>query len=225
MNQAGSALRDAEEFNDIYLRVLEAAGAQTQQDLAERLGIRQSSVSDAKKKKRVPASWILSLCLEAGYNPRWLLSGEPPRRLTAPDAGDALDSSEGLTIVAVNAPTPSRGANGAWTAPETDRICIPSSYRRPGLLVFTATDDSLSPVIRRGAYVGVETRRRNIAEGDVHAVLLPEVGLVFRRVFVDIGRGALRLQGEGKGVFDLHLPLDRKDERLVGRVAWTMQEI
>lgn len=225
MNQAGSALRDIEEFNGIYSRVLEAAGAQTQQDLAERLGIRQSSVSDAKKKKRVPASWILSLCLEAGYNPRWLLTGEPPRRLVSPNAGDAPDAREGLSIVAVNAPTPTRGENGAWTAPETDRICIPSAYHRPGLLVFTASDDSLLPVIRRGAYVGVETQRRSIAEGDVHAVLLPGAGLVFRRVFVDIGRSALRLLGEGKGVFDLHLPLEKKDEHLVGRVAWTMQEI
>lgn len=225
MNQAGSPLRDFIGFEDIYVRVLEAAGAHTQQDLAERLGIRQSSVSDAKKKKRVPASWILSLCLEAGYNPRWLLTGEPPRRLVSADAEGGSDSKDGLTIVTVNAPTPSRDAKGVWTAPEADRICIPSAYHRPGLLVFTATDDSLAPVIRRGAYVGVETRRRNIAEGDVHAVLLPEVGLVFRRIFLDIGRGAFRLQGEGKGVLDLHLPLEKKDERLVGRVAWTMQEL
>lgn len=60
-------------------RVFEAAGCRTQVELAEFLGVRQSSVSDAKKRGSVPAEWLLKLLLLRGINPVWVLTGQGAR--------------------------------------------------------------------------------------------------------------------------------------------------
>lgn len=60
-------------------RVFEAAGCRTQVELAEFLGVRQSSVSDAKKRGSVPAEWLLKLLFLRGINPIWVLTGQGAR--------------------------------------------------------------------------------------------------------------------------------------------------
>lgn len=57
-------------------RFFEAAECRTQVELAEFLGIRQSSISDAKKRGVIPAEWLLTLWRKKGVNPDWVLTGE-----------------------------------------------------------------------------------------------------------------------------------------------------
>ena len=56
-------------------RVFEAAGCRTQSELADFLGVRQSSISDAKKRMAIPAEWLLKLLKKQGINPDWVRSG------------------------------------------------------------------------------------------------------------------------------------------------------
>ncbi len=62
-------------------RVFEAAECRTQSELAEFLSIRQSSISDAKRRGAVPAEWLLKLLLLKGVNPVWVLTGQGSRWL------------------------------------------------------------------------------------------------------------------------------------------------
>ena len=62
-------------------RVFEAAGCRTQSELAEFLGVRQSSISDAKKRGSVPADWLLTLLCKKWINPTWVLPGQGARML------------------------------------------------------------------------------------------------------------------------------------------------
>ena len=62
-------------------RVYEAVPCRTQVELAEFLGIRQSSISDAKRRGAVPAEWLLKLLLMKGINPVWVLTGQGSRWL------------------------------------------------------------------------------------------------------------------------------------------------
>jgi len=73
----------AVKFNDFMDRVRESTGLRTQIQLAEELGIRQSSISDAKRRGQVPAAWLLTLLFKRGINPVWMLSGQGAR-YTAP---------------------------------------------------------------------------------------------------------------------------------------------
>lgn len=60
-------------------RVFEIVQCKTQMELADYLGIRQSSISDAKRRNSVPAEWLIKLLRMKGINPDWVLSGQGPR--------------------------------------------------------------------------------------------------------------------------------------------------
>ncbi|WP_051693964.1 S24 family peptidase [Desulfohalovibrio reitneri] len=223
-------LRNPEHFEEIFHRVQTASGARTQVELAARLGIRQSSVSDAKKNRRVPASWVLSLALD-GWNPRWLVAGEPPRSLTGADEADAEGVAEsttgygGVSMITVHSQDGEMGAEGRWTAPELGRVGVPANLARQDVLAVRMQDSGMAPTVRRGALVGVDLARRGVQEGDVYAVAIPGMGMVLRRVFLDLSEDALILKGEDAAAPGDRLPLAQKSDRLIGRVAWVVQEL
>ena len=73
-------MNDLNEKN-AFSRVLEVSGCRTQVELADMLGIKQSSISDAKKRNAVPAEWLIKLLRLKGINPEWVLTGESPKYL------------------------------------------------------------------------------------------------------------------------------------------------
>ena len=68
-------------FPEAYARIQEATGCRTQTELAAYLGIRQSSISDAKRRGSIPADWLLILLRRKGFNPDWMISGQGARFL------------------------------------------------------------------------------------------------------------------------------------------------
>ena len=56
-------------FQDAYERILQSTGLRTQTDVAAMLGVKQSSISDAKRRNHIPDSWILTLFNKKGLNP------------------------------------------------------------------------------------------------------------------------------------------------------------
>lgn len=73
-------------FESQYKRVFDAAECRTQTELAAILNIRQSSISDAKKRKRIPADWRVKLFEKKRINPEWILYGEGAKYLVPADA-------------------------------------------------------------------------------------------------------------------------------------------
>lgn len=71
-------------------RFFEAAECRTQTELAEFLGIRQSSIADAKKRGRVPAEWLLTLWRKKGVNPDWVLTGQGAKGLQPAECAETL---------------------------------------------------------------------------------------------------------------------------------------
>ena len=65
-----------ESFDAQYRRVFEAAECKTQVELAELLEIRQSSISDAKRRESVPSEWIVKLFDKKRISPDWLRTGQ-----------------------------------------------------------------------------------------------------------------------------------------------------
>lgn len=66
------------DIDEILDRMIKAIGGKTQADLGKALGVAQASISDAKRKKKVPPEWFLKLCTGRGLNPNWLLTGKGP---------------------------------------------------------------------------------------------------------------------------------------------------
>ncbi len=74
------------DFESQYRRVFEAAECKTQVDLAVFLEVKQSSISDAKRRKNIPADWRVKLFEKKRINPDWLLSGEGAKYFAPTDA-------------------------------------------------------------------------------------------------------------------------------------------
>ncbi|MDR3074116.1 MAG: helix-turn-helix domain containing protein [Deltaproteobacteria bacterium] len=75
-------------MNAPLTRVFEAANCRTQEELAGLLGIRQSAISDAKRRGSVPSEWLVCLFRLRNVNPEWVLTGCGPRFL---DKGNGQD--------------------------------------------------------------------------------------------------------------------------------------
>ena len=69
-------------------RVFEAAACRTQIELATFLGVRQSSISDAKRRGSIPPEWLVTLLLKQWINPAWVLTGKGSRYLQPAEPED-----------------------------------------------------------------------------------------------------------------------------------------
>lgn len=68
-------------FYAAYSRMVEVTGLLTQVDMAEFLNVRQSSISDAKKRNTVPEGWLVKILRKTGVNPDWIISGQGSKYL------------------------------------------------------------------------------------------------------------------------------------------------
>ncbi|WP_051677199.1 helix-turn-helix domain-containing protein [Maridesulfovibrio frigidus] len=91
-------MRGTIEFEAVLLRLGEAfliEGRPTQVKLAEALGIRQSSISDAKRRNSIPAEWFVKALEIGGVDPDWIRTGEGPKfRVLSDEATGALTITE-----------------------------------------------------------------------------------------------------------------------------------
>ena len=69
-------------FQEQLERIKLISDARTQVELAKFLGIRQSEVSDAKRRREIPSSWLVILMLMKNVNPEWILTGKGPDSIT-----------------------------------------------------------------------------------------------------------------------------------------------
>ena len=74
-------------FEAQMARIKFIAQAKTQCQLAEVLGIKQASISEASKRGSVPASWLVVLVQKFRANPDWILEGAMPVFLMAREGG------------------------------------------------------------------------------------------------------------------------------------------
>ena len=72
-------------FEGFFRRASQALGLRTQAELAGRLGLHRSAVTQAKKKNAVPKAWVLAVSRQARVDPDWLESGRTAGRLGGDD--------------------------------------------------------------------------------------------------------------------------------------------
>lgn len=80
-------------------RIHEATNTGTQCELATALGIRQSSISDAKKRNALPPGWLVTLAADYNVNPNWIISGEGGRYIMGTDNAGGYDIHTLITML------------------------------------------------------------------------------------------------------------------------------
>lgn len=220
-------------FEEALERIKKATGARTQVQLAEVLDVRQSSISDAKRRCSIPAEWFLKLYRSHGLDPDWLADGVEPVYLNASKAKIPADTilreaptpygrmnSRGR-LVSVSSMAGSVDEDGNWTPQPVEELSIPESFVRPNLQVVKVDSASMEPVIARGAFVGIDQGQKQHPDGDLVAVHFPHQGLMIRRAYLKDGEFVLKADNNQHS--ELSIPASEMAERTVGRVIWVLQ--
>lgn len=226
------------DFDETFERIKLATKTRTQVELAKVLDIRQSSISDAKRRNSVPSDWVVKLFDQFGLSPDWLRKGVGPMYLRTdqgyiPVEGPAVGVSEDVSrydsAAAKNLVTPvySTADTGApdHALASVGRLSIPHSFSCPGLLVLSIASAATEPFIRKSAYVGVDTSSRNITSGELYAVRVPHEGIVIKRAYVDAQNKSLVLRSEKPEHPEIVLPIDGHHEHIVGKAVWVLQRL
>lgn len=226
------------DFKNVFDRIKLATNTKTQIDVADVLGIRQSSISDAKRRNSVPADWCLKLFAVFGLNPDWIMSGTGPMYLKTADGYGPVDPEQPLmanedpgiyrepeaksALVSVYAmlEPPRDGADGKVVS----KLSMPASFAAPSVTVFQLDSSDMEPLMRKGAYIGVDSKQTALISGELYAVYMPYGGLAVRRLFPDSEGKNVMLRAENAGHPEATLPMGKIKDAIAGRVVWTLNK-
>ncbi len=184
---------DMDSFDLVYARMLFVAGRRTQSELADILGLRQGSISEAKKRGYVPMQWFVRVADAFNVEIDWLRFGKPPifrkkedsqaeqgsvfpdgaNRLCEPD----ISPLEGSRVGELPVYSTVFCSDGSF--PLCGRQVFPLEFLQEGIQVFRVLDATMAPTLNVGALVAV-VRDKVVKDGDVVAVF-GRSGLCFRR--------------------------------------------
>ena len=227
-------------FTEIYERIKLAANCRTQVELAELLNIRQSSISDAKRRDSVPGDWYMKLFERFGLNPDWLKYGVGPLYLRTEKGYCPQEAPQALaetvacyggdftrsTVVDVydmacaytdEDPRPALSVAG--------RVPLPQAFLRPSLQVLRLRGRAMEPLLREGAYIGVDMEDPAPVSGRTYALFAPLEGVVVRQVFLDGPQQGYVLRAQSPDYPETSLDAALLQRRMLGRVVWTFQEV
>lgn len=212
-------------------------------ELADVLEIRQSSISDAKRRNSIPAEWYMKLFESFGLSPDWLKKGSGPMFLRTEQGYTPLDGPAGeangrhlfessgqynepdAKNVVVTVHSPLEAYDAEKPAPSVGKLNIPMSFAHPGLYVIRVEASSMEPSIRRGAYVSLDTTQKTVISGELYGVNLPYEGVVIKRVYLDTPNNCYILRSENPAHPEMTAPIDKTGVFIVGRVSWLLQKM
>ena len=227
-------------FADVYERIKLATNCRTQMELAAVLDIRQSSISDAKRRNTVPGDWFMKLFERFGLNPDWLKQGSGPMYLRTDKGYVPSEKPEGLAedpahfgdpqsrcvicpVFLMSCPYSDGKARPAFSP--AGRLAIPGSLQRDGLMVFRMSAGNMAPLLPPNAHFGVDSNDQEIISGKLYAVFAPHEGVTVRKIFLDGEQEGYLLRSESAQYPETRLTPQQLKKRLLGRVIWIMQEL
>lgn len=229
-------------FDEVFDRIKLATNTRTQVELAEVLDIRQSSISDAKRRNSVPADWYMKLFEKFGLSPDWLKKASGPMYLRTDQGYEPLEASAaGLvledparysdpdakcSVVTVYSMSCAGGeADAPYPLPAIAKLAVPLSYAGQGVQVVRLDAAAMEPVISKGAYVGIDVAQKHIVSGEMYGVYMPFEGVALKRVFLDAEKARFILRSDNPSHPEQYLPIEQHANRIFGRVVWVLQRI
>ncbi len=228
-------------FQEAYERIKFATTTKTQVEIAEILEIRQSSISDAKRRNSVPAEWVMKLFDKFGLNPDWIKQGIGPMYLRTeagyhPQEGPSMGladnavlygepSAKSVMITVYGMACPDALEKGASVLPSVGKISLPLSFAETDIQVLRMDAPNMEPFIVRNAYLGVDCSVKVPVSGMVYALYWPHEGVVIRRVYLDSDEMHYILRSDASQHPEVRLPVATLHQRLMGKVTWVLQNI
>ncbi len=217
-------------------RIQSATKAYTQIDLAELLNIRQSSISDAKKRNSIPAKWLITLLQKHRLNPDWILIGELPQYLGGTSAETDNHAAKPISTlcppkriknksIIVHALCGSGKIGSPWEQKPVEQIVIPEHFYKKGMIAVLLESASLEPMIRKGSYIGIDTMQKKLISGELYVFDFPKEGLVIRNVYIREDESLISLTACSPHFQEQHIPFEFGQKKVFGKVFWVFQEV
>lgn len=223
-------------IDETFERIKLATRTRTQIELANVLNIRQSSISDAKRRNSIPSDWCIKLFERYGLNPDWIKKGQGPMYLKTEAGYLKADVEEAPAAKEENTPYANANTKNAlvsvfsmlaWDGgalKTLDKIALPLTLTGPSIVTFRLDSTSMEPLLRKGAYIGVDTSQRQIVSGELYAVVLPHGGIAVSHVFPCSAGRNFSLKVENPQHPEMTMPAETFDENVVGRVVWSINK-
>lgn len=226
-------------YDQIMQRLRFVTRTRTQAELATVLEIKQSSISDAKKRHSIPSDWYMKLFENFGVNPDWLKKGIGPiylrteegycashRELQATNSNFLTGSFVGSEIVKVYSMHSNYTKEILILTEDSciEKIVIPKSYAKNSIIVFQTYNDEALPLVRKNSYIGIDTSSVCPISGEFFAINIPYEGIVLRKIFWNQEEKRFVLRSENAEFPQISISLEQK-ECILGRLCWVMQKI
>jgi phage repressor protein C with HTH and peptisase S24 domain len=216
----------------------------TYQNMADLLNVSKGKVEAWHKGQRPSADDLEKIGKKLGLSAHWLLYGEGqpegngsgrrdkaqrtavgPTREHIPQVCEKCSERFPGYIVPVHSTISSGQTREHWEPEPQYHTCIPESFWNPEIMVVQVEGSSMQPLIRKGALVGINVFDTRVISGEIYAIRVPYEGLNLKRIFVDPEKGSIRLTCENSSHPDQMLSFQEREDFVVGKVVWVMQEI
>ena len=212
------------DFDDFLKRVFEAAGLDSQTDLARILKVNRSAVTQARKKGAIPDRWLLQLYRAYGLNPEWLETGKG--HVFMGRHREALSEFSRIPKVAARL----CAGNGSFEVGEDIQGYY--SFRKAWLnkrgvpeqmVLLDIFGNSMEPEMRDGDTVLVDQSQKSILAGAIFALGIEDTIMVKR---VEKHPQKLVLRSDNRDYAPIYLEgQDAEQVRILGKVIWVCREI
>jgi phage repressor protein C with HTH and peptisase S24 domain len=213
-------------FNTFYKRVSEALGLRSQLELAAKLGLNRSAISQAKKKKEVPDKWVLNLYRRYGLNPDWVETGKGRIFIKQSAAGDK--EPEHSVVRKVRARL-SAGDGSFETSPEISGHYLFQSewLKRKGqvseMVLMDISGNSMEPELKNGDTVLIDISQKDILAGLLYAIGIDDTIMVKR---IEKHPGKLVLRSDNMDYSPIIIEdKDMNSVRIIGKVVWVCRDL
>ena len=213
-------------FNTFYKRVSEALGLRSQLELASKLGLNRSAISQAKKKKEVPDRWVLNLYRLYGLNPDWVETGKGQVFVKHTKSGNL--EPEYSVVRKVRARL-SAGDGSFETSPEISGHYLFQSewLKRKGqvseMVLMDVSGNSMEPELKNGDTVLIDISQKDILAGLLYAVGIDDTIMV-KRVEKHPGKLVLRSDNHEYSPIII-VNKDINSVRIIGKVVWVCRDL
>jgi len=224
-------------FQECFARILKAAGARNDSDLARALGITPQSVKGSKDKGKIPPSWITAISKKFRVSADWILYGEGPmkrREKHSPGQtkgeysclirGEAGESADLIMVPKIKTLLNTSTGSLETTAGIQGRYAFRSEWIRPfggarNMVLMDVAGDSMEPELREGDTVLIDRAQKDIVAGRLYAIGIDEQIMI---KYVDKIPGKFVLRGKNTTYPPIEIDFEDKSQnvRVIGRVVW-----
>lgn len=212
-------------------RVASIRGSVGQDAFATQMGVHKNTLARYERGERIPDADFLAKLADIGINVHWVVTGEGPAR-KGEDAAPDADTGVEFALVPQYDVEASAG-HGAVVERESEigKLAFRRDWLRQkglsakDLVVIRVTGDSMTPTIRPGSLLLVDTRQEQVKEDGIYVIMI-DGHLIAKRLQLDIAGGGLFIRSDNPAYREQHLTADQASHLyIIGRGIWAGGDI